>query len=392
VSTRWPAVAAVLLAGYAASAQIGKVPASMTTIGAELGLDLAGAALLVGLFGLLAGIGGLAIGLAASRVPARTALLAGLGSGAVAAAAGALAPGLVSLFAARVAEGAGFSLVAVTAPALIATLAASKDRAFAMGLWGTFMPGGIALGLLSAPVVEAFGWRTAWLGCAALLVAAALLCFAVVPRGGAAAPGPRPPMRGQLRAVVAARRPLLVSGAFATYNIVYIGIAVFLPAYLESLGQRTGVAGAAAAAAAVCNALGNVGGAVLMGRGMAPERLVIRGAAVMGVLAASVFLLPSVPAALALAMLASVIGGVVPAACFALIPRAVPDPSLVPPAVGLTIQNNNLMQLLAPPALGALAALGWPVLALPMLAGGAAAAALGLRLTRRGLPTVPASP
>jgi hypothetical protein len=66
--TRWPAVLAVLLAGIASAAQVGKVPAAMTTIGAEFGLGLGGAATLVGLFGLLAALGGLAIGLAAARI------------------------------------------------------------------------------------------------------------------------------------------------------------------------------------------------------------------------------------------------------------------------------------------------------------------------------------
>jgi predicted MFS family arabinose efflux permease len=118
-------------------------------------------------------------------------------------------------------------------------MASGRDRAFAMGLWGTYMPSGVALGLLTAPVVEAFGWRTAWLGCAALLAAAVLLCWQLVPRAGAA---PAAPLRvaAQLRALVAARRPLRVAAAFASYNLVYLGIAAFLPAFLESRGAGTG--------------------------------------------------------------------------------------------------------------------------------------------------------
>jgi MFS family permease len=91
-ASNWPGIAAVVLAGVASAVQIGKVPAAMTTIGAEFGLGLSGAALLVGLFGLLAGLGGLAIGLAASRIGARVALLAGLALGAAAAFAAPFAP------------------------------------------------------------------------------------------------------------------------------------------------------------------------------------------------------------------------------------------------------------------------------------------------------------
>jgi MFS family permease len=390
--TSWPAIVAVVLAGVAVAVQIGKVPAAMTTIAAEFELGLAAGGLLVGLFGLLAALGGLAIGLAAARIGARRVLLAGLMLGAAAAAAAPFAPAALPLFAARVAEGAGFLLVTVTGPTLIAAMATGRDRAFAMGLWGTYMPSGIALGLLSAPVVESLGWRVAWLGCAALLAAAVLLCLCVVPRAEAPPSGPPPRIRAQLGALVAARRPLRVAAAFASYNLIYMGVASFLPAFLESRGAGTGLAGGMAAAAAVANAIGNFAGGVLMGRGAAPERLMAAAASAMAVLAAALFLAPFASLAVALAMAACCIGGLVPAACFALLPRAVPDPALVAPAMGLTIQGNNLVQLLGPPALGALAAFGWGFVALPLLAAGLVAAWMGVILGRGGLQAPPAPP
>ncbi|MCZ8147075.1 MAG: MFS transporter [Roseomonas sp.] len=380
--TRWAAIAAVVLAGVAAATQIGKVPAAMTTIAAEFGLGLAGAALLVGLFGLLAGLGGLAIGLAASRIGARQGLLAGLAIGAAAALVAPLAATALPLFAARIAEGAGFLLITVTAPALIATLAGARDRAFAMGLWGTYMPAGVALGLLTAPVVESLGWRSAWLGCAVLLGAALLLCWRLVPRAEAAPSAGPLRVGAQLRALAAARRPIRIAAAFAAYNCVYLGIAAFLPAFLESLGAGTGLAGGMAALAAVANALGNFAGGVLAGRGASPERLVAGGAMAMAALAGALYLSSTVWLAVTLAMAACCIGGVVPAACVVLLPRSVPDPALVAPAMGLTIQGNNLVQLLAPPALGSLAALSWPLVAAPLLAAGLMAAWMGIALRR----------
>jgi MFS family permease len=391
-ATRWASIGAVVLAGIAAAAQIGKVPAGMTTIAAEFGLGLGAAALLVGLFGLLAGLGGLAIGLGASRIGARQALLAGLAIGAAAAFAAPFAPAPLPLFAARIAEGAGFLLVSVTAPSLIAAMAAGRDRAFAMGLWGTYMPAGVALGLLSAPLVEAFGWRAGWLACAAPMAAAVLLCWRFVPPCAAAQGGPPLRVAAQLRALAAARRPLRVAAAFASYNLVYLGIAAFLPAFLESRGAGTGLAGGMAALAAVANAAGNFAGGALMGRGAAPERLVAGGAVAMASLAAALYLAPSVWLAVALAMAACCIGGLVPAACFALLPRSVPDPALVAPAMGLTIQGNNLVQLLAPPALGALAGIAWGLFALPLLLCGLIAAWMGVVLGRAGLPSAARSP
>jgi hypothetical protein len=147
-----------------------------------------------------------------------------------------------------------------------------------------------------------------------------------------------------------------------------------------------------AALAAIANASGNFTGGLLMGRGAAPERLVAGGAVAMASLAAALYLAPSVWLAVALAMAACCIGGLVPAACFALLPRSVPDPALVAPAMGLTIQGNNLVQLLAPPALGALAGIAWGLVALPLLAGGLIAAWMGVVLARGGLPSATRSP
>jgi cyanate permease len=389
-TTRWPAVIAVVLAGIAAAAQIGKVPAAMTTIAAAFGLTLAGAALLVSLASLMAALGGLAIGLAAGRMGARRGLIGGLALAALAAAAAPLAPSAAPLFAIRVAEGAGFLLVVVSAPSLVAQLAGDRDRPAAMGLWGAFMPGGIALGLLTAPVVEALGWRPAWALCAALLLAALLLCLLLVPALPRPASDAPPALRARVAALVAAGRPLRVAGAFATYSVIYFGLAAFLPAFLESRGAGTGLAGGLAALAAIGNLGGNLAAAALMRRGAAPETLALFGSLAMAAAAASVFVQGSATMAAALAVLASAVGGLVPASCFALLPGSVPHPALVPPAMGLTIQANNMTQFLAPPLLGLLAGIAWPLLSLPMLAAGGVVAWLALRLRRDGLP--PAAP
>jgi MFS family permease len=352
----------------------------MTTIGAEFDLGLSGAALLVSLFALVAALGGLAIGLGAARIGPRRALLAGLGLGAVAALASAMAPTAPLLLAARIAEGAGFLLMTVAAPGLMAAAAAPADRAFAMGLWGTYMPAGIALGLFSAPLVEAASWRAAWTVLALLLGAATLACWRLVPSAEASAAPATIPVPRQLRALAGAGRALRIAATFAAYNTMYFAIAAFLPARLESLGASTGAAGTAAALAALANAAGNLTAGLMMRRGVAPARLVLVGALGMALLAAGVYLVPRPAAVLALAVLACALGGLLPAACFALLPRAVPDPVLVAPAVGLVIQGNNLVQLLAPPLIGALAAQSWPLVALPVIGAGllAALAARGL--------------
>jgi MFS family permease len=60
-------------------------------------------------------------------------------------------------------EGVGFMMVIIGAPSLIAAVTQEKDRRLALGAWGAFMPGGIALATWLAPSVMAHaGWRGLW--------------------------------------------------------------------------------------------------------------------------------------------------------------------------------------------------------------------------------------
>jgi hypothetical protein len=114
-----------------------------------------------------------------------------------------------------------------------------------------------------------------------------------------------------------------------------------------------------------------------MHRGVPPVRIVLAAGAVMALLAASAFALaPNLPAAFALALLASGVGGAVPASLFATVPRTVPEPALIGPAMGLTIQANNLGQIVTPPVVAMAAGQSWALVAVPLLLAGAALLAL----------------
>ncbi len=117
---------------------------------------------------------------------------------------------------------------------------------------------------------------------------------------------------------------------FGAYALVYFGIAGFLPAFLvEAHGVPLGLAGMVGAAAAIANLCGNLAAARLMRAGIAPARIVRTIGVAMAVLAAASFALP-LPAwgVIAVAVVASGIGGSVPASLFALVPRSVPLPAL----------------------------------------------------------------
>ncbi len=342
---------------------------ALVVIGNDLGIGLTGAAGLMSAFSLLAALGGLAAGSAAARAGLRRVLVPALAVLALAGFAAAAATGVVTLYAARLAEGAAFLAVVVAAPALIAQRAAPADRGLALAAWSTFMPAGVCLGLLMAPLVAGPGWRVAWAVASVLPAVAAVTAWAFVRRvpEPAAASGHLP-----VAALLRARLPVRAALCFATYTVNYVAIAGFLPARLvEADGMSVTAAGLAGAVAAGANVVGNLSAGWAMRAGFGPGWIATLALSAMAVLTAGAFVLPAVPAVVA-ALLASGIGGMVPASLFAIIPRTVPEAGLTAPALGLTVQCNNIGQFLAPLAIAAAAGFGWGWVVVPLALSAAA--------------------
>ena len=188
--TSWPAVLLFLGAGIVAAFQVGKAPIALSDIRADFGAGLAQVAWVLSTFPMVGAVTGIAMGVLVSRVGARAMLPLGLAVIAAASLAGALAPALPWLLATRIAEGLGLLMVVIAAPSLITQVTHGDDRAKAFGMWGCFMPTGMALSMLAAPLLSGLGWRGLWLGMAALAGAYAL---AVTLRPGAAAVPAEPP-------------------------------------------------------------------------------------------------------------------------------------------------------------------------------------------------------
>lgn len=371
--TRWSTVLAIVALGVAVAIQVGKVPAALTTLALEFDRPLAGAALLVSVFALMSGLAGLPLGLLAGRLGARRAVLLGAMVATLAAAAGAAAPGFGMLLLARVFEGLGFLLIVSAGPGIIAAVVAPARRNAAMALWGAYMPLGAALGLGSALIVEQGGWRLAWwiaaglLGCAGLAAAASLRGVPGLPTRGLG-------LGEALRGVAGNRAARAIAFTFASYNGVYFAISVLLPAALAAqFGWSVSAGGYAGAAAVLANGVGNLAAGALFTRGVAPARLLRPALLGLAVCGAGVWLAPAAAPAVALACLACLFGGMIPASLFAILPAAVP-PALSPAAMGLLIQANNIVQLTVPLAMAALAGWGWGWLA-PCMVGFALAAA-----------------
>ena len=365
-STRWDIVAAAVIAGVVAGLQVGKAPAALPAIRADLGLDLVTAGWVTSLYYAVGAILGVVIGMMADRLGPRRLALVGLALLGV----GSLFGGLISsgglLLASRFVEGVGFVGITVAAPKIIAVAARPGDRGLALGIWGIYMPLGMAIAMVVTPLLlQGLGWRGLWLAnAAAIAVFAVALTWSLRPR--------RWPARfdagggfdwGGARATLGRPGPWLFGGCFVLYTLQWFAIMAWLPTFLiETQGRSAASAALYAALVVFMNVFGNLAAAWLMHRGAARWLLILVAYLVMGVTAAGIFAEFVGPQwKIPLALIFSGVGGLLPASVLAGAPAHAPGRSQVAMASGFVVQGAACGSLLGPPALAAMVGVfgGW---------------------------------
>lgn len=176
----WPIVALIIGAGVIAACQVGKASMALKAVQEELQLGLGTAAWLMSAFAVIGAVAGAPIGLAVDRIGARRMALCSLVVMGVGSALGAFSSDAKMLLATRVFEGLGFLGLTVAAPTLIAAAAPASIRGRAMALWAVFMPVGMTVVFLSAPLMNWLTWRGFWLFNAGILIGYAALLGWVV--------------------------------------------------------------------------------------------------------------------------------------------------------------------------------------------------------------------
>lgn len=385
-SVRVPAAAfAVVLGGISAALHLGKLPPAVPALQATMGIDLVEAGFLLSLVQVASMALGLAAGLAADAIGLRRSMLAGLAiltlasvlGGAVGAAMPGQSAAVAWLLVLRALEGIGFLLAVMPGPGLIRSLTpAGADKA-ALGVWGAYMPFGVALALLVGPGLIAWGgWPDWWWALSLVSAGAACWLWLAVPAdvhrasAGTAAGEGATAWPARLRATVGARAPWMTAATFAVYSAQWMAVIGFLPAIYAQAGVPAGYNAVLTALAAAMNIGGNLAGGRWLQRGVAPERLLRWGFSAMAIGGLAAFAqigqgaeALGLPPALryAAVCLFSLGGGMVPATLFLLGVRLAPGPSTVSTTVGLMQQASSLGQFLAPPAVAwiALRAGGW---------------------------------
>lgn len=406
------AVLAVVAGGVAAALHIGKLPPAVPALQQTLGIGLVQAGFLLSLVQVAGMTLGLGVGLAADTLGLRRSMLTGLALLSLASALGGGVGAWVDdparafawLLALRALEGVGFLLAVMPGPGLIRAIAPAGSEKAAIGLWGAYMPLGVALGLLSGPALIAWvGWPGWWSTLATTSAAAAVWVALAAPADSARRnPGAARVAEGwpiRLRDTVSAEGPWTLALAFAVYSSQWMAVIGFLPAIYADAGVPSGWNAGLTALAAGLNIIGNVVGGRLLQQGVAPVRLLRWGFVVMALGSVAAFVRIGAPEAAwslppALRYLAiclfSLGGGMVPATLFMLSVRLAPGPATVSTTVGMMQQASSFGQFAAPPMVAWLAhRVGgwqwtWIVTISCSLAGLALAARLVQPASRRG--------
>ena len=386
-ATHWTRIWLAFLAGCIAAFQIGKTAASLALIIDELALSLFEAGMVVSLFTLVGALLGAGFGLVSDRLGHLRTACTGLAISAVGSLLGAQSADFSWLLATRLLEGFGFILAIVALPSLISRSAAPAERPLAMGLWGAFMPAGIGASMLITPLlVDWHGWRGLWNDVGIVMLLWCLL-LAIGFRGDRVAAGTAPTVKDIVGNALRAG-PLLLVGGFVCYSALYQPVTAFFPTLLiTDRGLALGNAAYLGALVAMANVFGNVGAGWLIGRGVAPTRLLLFAFIAMGVFGALVFAPFTSPAVKTLCGIAfSTCGGLYPGTAFALAPRFAAQPSHIALMSGLLLQGAGIGQTLGPLVIGSLVEQGgnwtWAGLEVGLMAitGLACAAALRKRI------------
>lgn len=361
--TRWSSVFLLVGAGIVAALQVGKAVIAAPMLQADLGIGLADIGWLTGVFAVLGLIGGIPAGAFIASVGSRRVLLIGVLTTALGAACGAVTTGLSALLLSRIVEGAGFLLITVAAPSLLAQVSERGDRDVAFVLWSCFMPVGMAVAMLAGPLFES--WRTIWWTSCGMTLVVFLLVPLVIPSTGERQTW----LRLQVMDVCRAREPVMLATMFALYSLMFFALFSFLPVLLMQRMEVTHIsAGLLSALATAANILGNLAAGVLLSRGTTRATLLTGASLTMGITSLGIFLpLFSVTTTFMLCVIFSAVGGLIPATLLSSAPSAAPVAGLIPVVLGLMIQGNNLGQIIGPIAIGsAIQAYGWSLAALPV--------------------------
>ncbi|XUL93641.1 CynX/NimT family MFS transporter [Streptomyces galilaeus] len=345
----------VVLAGVAAGLQVWKVPAALPYLRHDLALSLVQAGTLLGIVQLAGMLGGLAVSLLAELIGERRCLSGGLVLLFLGSAGGAFAGSAAPLLVSRAVEGAGFILVAVTGPGLIRRTAPPSRFTTAMGFWGAYQGLSTFVGLVvGALALQVVSWRMWWWGMAVVALAPLPWVLARVPRDGAGGARGATAALARIGRTVRAPAPWTAGLVFACYTLPWMAVVGFLPTVYRDGGMTGSWPGVLSAVVGGVNAVGSIGTATLLKRGLEVRAVVVPAFALMASTSLLAFAVDwhRVPAGTTWQFLCvvafSLTGGAIPATLLRMIGGLTPAGGSAPATMGLIQQLFNAGSFVGP--------------------------------------------
>lgn len=358
VQTDWRAVLAATFCGVAVAISIGKVPIAMPQLRAEFALSLVAAGWVASMVNMLGVSTGLMFGVLGDRVGALRMCFAGLAFNAIGGLAAVFAGNEMLLLISRFLEGAGVLCVAVSAPALLSAASTPRDRSFALGIWSTYLPVGVSLIMLLAPLaIPAGGWRSLWwvaIGVALVAGLTLYLCRSAYRLPAPAHPDVHPFLAA--KEALAQPAPWLLALAMATFTVQHYALIIWLPTILKEQRDLSALAVSLLSCLMVLvSAPGTLFGGYLLQRHFRRSSLIAVASIVTGLSGAGIFLdlLPDlVRYALCLAL--SFTGALIPASVLSASAIYARRPKQISTLQGLFTQFSNLGPFFGPPIIAML--------------------------------------
>lgn len=370
-----------------AAMYVGKMPAAISSIQADLGISLIEGGYVISVFNLIAVLFAMLIGVTLDMLNKRRLIFVSFCTLAIGGVVGSFAESYMALMLSRILEGCGYIFVVVAMPAIVSDASSDKDRAMTMSIWSIYTPLGMVLGLVSFPLLEPHvHWQGAWQFYSTLPVLSCLAVLWAVRRF----PMAEKPV-GNVFVVVwqtlSQKSLWVLSFAFIGFVVQWMSIMAWLPTILvEDLSFDKKTAAFITASIIALNIPGNIFGGWLMVKGVPVRYLVISGTFLMSLTTLGVFIIKwDAVFTIACCYVFSLVSGVVPACLFSCIHKCSPSLSHINASSGMIMQGAAIGQFIGPPLLAYAVSFSggqWSAGIYPIIVGACVTIVMGWIVTR----------
>lgn len=343
----------VIAAGFIAAMHIGKLPAALPILQAEMGLSLVHSGLLLSLVQAAGMLLALLLGSYAAKIGLKRCMVLGLLILSASSFWAAYSPSLTTIFVTRLFEGLGFIFVTLTGAALLRQMVPAEYLAAKMGLWAAYMGGGMGIALMLTPYLMHFGsWQFAWcvFSLSALLCAVALIRYLPNPKAA-----DNQVSIFQLIKMTLSHPPAwILALIFGMYAGQWFALVSFLPMIYSENDISVTLAGTLTAVVSIANAVGTFGCGLLLQRGWHPKTLVQMGFSILMICALGFYGLKEIlPFAMQFGLVFSfsLCGGLVAATVLSQALYFAPNTMSISTTMGLVLQNSAISQFVLPPSI-----------------------------------------